>query len=185
MLTPQDRTSGATTQRRLFSMSLLGMLLAVLMGSLFGLGGYTFKYGEGLSYFSKDPESCVNCHIMQPQFDSWQKASHHSAATCVDCHLPHDFIGKYLSKAENGYLHSKGFTLQNFPEPIVIREKAAKILQDNCISCHEDFLHNMLSGATTDPDAVNCVHCHRTVGHGERVGLGKYESLTDVTALRK
>jgi hypothetical protein len=29
---------------------------------------------------------CVNRHIMQPQYDSWQKASHHSITTCIDCH---------------------------------------------------------------------------------------------------
>ena len=174
---------GLNTQGRthsLFRMSLAGFLLTVALGCLFGLGSYTFKYGEGLSYFSKDPQACVNCHIMQPQFDSWQKASHHTAATCVDCHLPHDFIGKYIAKAENGYLHSKGFTFQDFPEPITIRDKAADILQQNCIDCHQDFVHEMISGITTDADDMSCVHCHRTVGHGERVGMGKYETLTDL-----
>ncbi|ADE55926.1 cytochrome c nitrate reductase, small subunit [Coraliomargarita akajimensis DSM 45221] len=177
---PASTPEVTPVSRRYLGMSLAGMALAVLVGSLFGLGTYTFQYGEGLSYFSKDPAACVNCHIMQPQFDSWQKASHHTAATCVDCHLPHDFIGKYISKAENGYLHSKGFTLQDFPEPIAIRDKAADILQQNCIDCHQDFLHDMLSGATTEADDVKCVHCHRTVGHGERVGMGKYESPADI-----
>ncbi|MFK7742760.1 MAG: NapC/NirT family cytochrome c [Planctomycetota bacterium] len=93
------------------------------------MGGYTFHYGEGLSYFSRDPNACVNCHIMQPQLDSWQKASHHGVAVCVDCHLPQDFIAKYIAKAEAGYLHSKGFTFQDFPEPIKMREKSARILQ--------------------------------------------------------
>ena len=68
------------------------VLLAVMIGVLFGLGGFTMFYAEGLSYFSANPEACKNCHIMQPQFDSWQKASHHTVAGCVDCHLPHDFI---------------------------------------------------------------------------------------------
>ena len=166
-------------------MSLLGFILAILLGSLFGLVSYTFKYGEGLSYFSKDPTACINCHIMQPQYDSWQKASHHTVATCVDCHLPHDFIGKYIAKAENGYLHSKAFTFQDFPEPIVIRDKAAQILQNNCINCHENFLHETIRSATTNPGEMHCVHCHRTVGHGERVGLGKIEDLSYLTKERK
>ena len=72
--------------------------------------------------------ACINCHIMQPQFDSWQKASHHTFATCVDCHLPHDFVGKYIAKAENGYLHSRAFTLQDFAEPIRITAKNSRIL---------------------------------------------------------
>ncbi|HBR94080.1 MAG TPA: cytochrome c nitrite reductase small subunit [Opitutae bacterium] len=175
----------APQARTVFGMTVIGFVLAIVVGSLFGLGGYTFKYGEGLSYFSKDPAACVNCHIMQPQYDSWQKASHHTVATCVDCHLPHDFIGKYIAKAENGYLHSKGFTLQDFPEPIVIRDKAARILQQNCIDCHEGLLHDMLGDATTAANEVQCVHCHRTVGHGERVGMGKLEDLSQLTKERK
>ena len=145
--------------------------LACAWGFLFGLGGYTLHYGEGLSYFSADPAACTNCHIMQPQFDSWQKASHHTFATCVDCHLPHDFIGKYIAKAENGYLHSRGFTLQDFPEPIRITAKNSRTLQDNCIACHAQAVHD---GAFVPETAgpVPCVHCHLSVGHGPRAGLG-------------
>ena len=65
------------------------IVLAILLGMLAGIGGFTFLYAEGFSYMSDNPKVCVNCHIMQPQYDSWQKASHHTVATCVDCHLPH------------------------------------------------------------------------------------------------
>ena len=34
-----------------------------------------------------------------------------SAPTCNDCHVPHDFLGKYTSKASNGFWHSAHFTL--------------------------------------------------------------------------
>lgn len=148
------------------------MLLAVLIGILVGIGGFTFRYAEGLSYFSTDPRACVNCHIMQPQYDSWQKASHHTAATCVDCHLPHSLVEKYLAKADNGYRHSKAFTFQDFHEPIMINARNSRILQQNCIACHEQMVHELVAGATTAPDAVSCVHCHLDVGHGERAGLG-------------
>lgn len=146
-------------------------ILACMLGILLGLGAFTFKYAEGLSYFSTDPRACVNCHIMQPQYDSWQKSSHHAAATCVDCHLPHDFVGKYIAKAENGYHHSKAFTLQDFHEPIMIKTKNSRILQDNCLACHGDMVHGLVEGAM-GPDSVSCVHCHASVGHGERTGLG-------------
>ena len=33
--------------------------LAVLLGVAAGIGGYTFRYAKGLSYFKKDPEACV------------------------------------------------------------------------------------------------------------------------------
>jgi len=147
-------------------------VVAVLLGIALGVGGYTFRYAEGLSYLSTDPQACANCHIMNPQLDSWQKASHHTVARCVDCHLPADFIAKYIAKAENGYHHSKGFTLQDFDEPIWIKPGNAKILQENCVRCHADLLHDQLAGATTDADAIQCVHCHSDVGHGEKAGLG-------------
>lgn len=58
------------------------LLLAVALGALAGIGGYTFSYAKGLSYLSTDPRACVNCHIMQHEYDGWQKASHHVAAVC-------------------------------------------------------------------------------------------------------
>jgi cytochrome c nitrite reductase small subunit len=152
--------------------SAYAIVLAVALGILVGLSGYTFQYAEGLSYFSTDPKACVNCHIMQPQYDSWQKSSHHTAARCVDCHLPHTLVAKYMAKAENGYHHSKGFTLQDFHEPIMIKPKNSQILQDNCLACHGDMVHDLVSGSTTDARALRCVHCHAGVGHGERAGLG-------------
>jgi cytochrome c nitrite reductase small subunit len=146
--------------------------IAVAVGVLVGLGGFTFHYAEGLSYFSTDPAACANCHIMRPQYDSWQKASHHGVASCVDCHLPQTFVAKYLAKASNGYHHSKGFTFQDFDEPIRIKPRNQLILQDNCVRCHEAMVHALLSASRTDRDEVECVHCHAAAGHGERTGLG-------------
>lgn len=144
------------------------LAVAALLGGMLGLGAFTFHYGEGLSYFSTDPRACKNCHIMNDQYASWTKGVHHSTAKCIDCHLPHDFVPKYLAKAENGYHHSKGFTLQDFHEPILIKPKNAKILQKSCLRCHGDFVHDIVRGSTTADDAVRCVHCHRGVGHGAR-----------------
>jgi len=147
------------------------VLFAIMVGVLFGMGGFTMYYAEGLSYFSADPEACRNCHIMQPQFDSWQKASHHTVAGCVDCHLPHDFFNKYLAKAENGYNHSRAFTMQDFQEPILINQKNSRILQSNCINCHKDTVNELVHGSVSE-DAVKCIHCHRSVGHGQTTRLG-------------
>lgn len=144
------------------------LIVAAALGGLAGLGGFTFDYAEGLSYFSTDPRACKNCHIMNSEFDSWTKGPHHGAAGCVDCHLPHAFVPKYIAKAENGYHHSKGFTLLDFHEPILIKPKNAAILQANCLRCHEDLVHDIVRGGTTGGEASPCVHCHRGVGHGAR-----------------
>jgi cytochrome c nitrite reductase small subunit len=154
--------------------------LAVLVGVLLGLGAFTFLYAHGLSYLSTDPAACANCHIMQSQYESWQRSSHHAVAKCVDCHLPHDFIGKYWAKAENGWHHSKGFTLQDFHEPIMIKSKNALILQRNCLACHEGIAHGLVEGVNGEPDEVQCVHCHADVGHGETTGLGGPERRDEI-----
>jgi cytochrome c nitrite reductase small subunit len=146
--------------------------LAIALGFATGIGLYTFRYAEGLSYLSTDPQACVNCHIMRPQYDAWLKSSHHNVARCVDCHLPHTFFAKWFAKAENGYRHSKEFTAQTFPEPIAIRSRGREILQENCVACHGNLVHDIASGPRGDADELRCVHCHSSVGHGERSGLG-------------
>ncbi len=42
-------------------------ILAALVGTVAGLGAYTFRYAEGFSYFSTDPRACNNCHVMNDQ----------------------------------------------------------------------------------------------------------------------
>lgn len=147
-------------------------LALILGGFAVGFAAWTFDYAEGTSYLRDDPLACANCHIMQPQFDSWQGASHHTVATCVDCHLPRDFAARYLSKLENGWNHSRAFTLLDFAEPIAITRKNRRILQDNCVRCHSELVHGILRMSTDRENTTQCVHCHSDVGHGEPVGLG-------------
>lgn len=136
------------------------MILSVLAGALAGTGGYTIYYSEASAYLTNDPAACANCHVMRDHYDGWQKATHHSAATCNDCHVPHELLLKYASKARNGYLHSKGFTFQDFHEPIRIRAGNRATVNDNCISCHSALVSQI---ASVD---ANCIHCHSDVGHG-------------------
>ena len=131
-----------------------------------GVGGYTFYYAKGLSYLSSNPKACVNCHIMRDQYDGWQKASHHSYATCNDCHVPHDFLGKWLTKASNGYHHSEGFTFQNFHEPIQIKPESRAILNSNCLYCHKNYVREITAHRVNTDEPLSCVRCHANVGHG-------------------
>jgi cytochrome c nitrite reductase small subunit len=142
------------------------LALTCTVGLFAGLGTFTFTYAHGLSYFSNDPRACMNCHIMREHFDGWQKSPHHAVATCNDCHTPHSFIPKYLSKAENGFWHSKGFTLQDFHEPIMIRPHNSAVLQANCVSCHEQIVDGINTHRGDPQRMLDCVHCHREVGHG-------------------
>jgi cytochrome c nitrite reductase small subunit len=129
---------------------------------------------------------------MQPQYDAWQKSSHHAVAVCVDCHLPKSFVPKYLAKAENGWRHGEKFTTQNFDEPIFVRETGLRILQNNCERCHQDLVASISSdgrrGILPHPafsameltKKMQCIHCHASVGHGQRAGLGGPLSVAEI-----
>jgi cytochrome c nitrite reductase small subunit len=148
--------------RRLFL--LLAGAFVLAGGILAGVGAFTFGYAHGLSYLKRDPEGCANCHVMQEYYDTWLKSSHHSVAVCVDCHLPHDFAGKYVAKADNGFFHSKAFTLDNFHEPIQIKARNRRIAQKNCLVCHQDVVQAMLPESPLG-ETPSCVQCHADVGH--------------------
>jgi len=98
----------------------LKLITAILIGVLVGVGGYAFVYAKGYSYLSNDPRACANCHVMTGQYDGWIKSSHHSAATCNDCHTPHNILGKYAVKANNGFFHSFYFTTGWYPDNVAI-----------------------------------------------------------------
>jgi len=141
-----------------------GTLLGALVGLALGAGAYTFVYAKGYSYLSNDPQACANCHAMADQYSGWLKSSHHSVATCNDCHTPHNLAGKYATKAENGFWHSFYFTTGAYPENIQAREKSRRIVEESCRRCHTDIAGDLASPAAS-ADELSCLRCHGHVGH--------------------
>jgi cytochrome c nitrite reductase small subunit len=152
--------------RRFLGMSRAGLLVSIicLLGIPAGIGAFTFVYAKGFSYLSASPRACVNCHIMNQQFDAWLKSGHRHAATCVECHLPHEGIAKWVAKAGHGFRHSMAFTLQNFKEPIEITRGDRQLVRDNCLRCHAAFVHAV--SETPRRQELDCLHCHVAAGHG-------------------
>lgn len=140
------------------------IVLLSLAGVAAGLGGFTFVYANGASYMTNDPRACANCHIMNDQYDSWRKSSHHQVAVCNDCHAPHDFFGKYATKALNGFNHSLAFTTGRFPEPIQITPRNRAITEGACRYCHADIVQ-MIDTQHANAGGVDCIRCHANVGH--------------------
>ncbi|WP_242491802.1 cytochrome c nitrite reductase small subunit [Actinomyces minihominis] len=145
----------------------LWVVAAVLVGGAIGLAAYTFIFAKGFSYFSSNPESCANCHVMEPYLDSWAAGPHQPFATCNDCHVPHEnMVAKYAIKAENGFMHALKFTTGDFPENIEARSNTTNITNRACLYCHEqvtaDIRHPVVFGADKEFD---CVRCHSGVGH--------------------
>lgn len=143
------------------------LLCVVAIGIACGVVGTAFLYADGTAYLRDDPTACANCHVMNPQFEAWQKGGHHHVATCNDCHVPHDsFIRKWLVKGENGFHHSWAFTFNDIPTTIIARESSKQIVQENCARCHgERFVHSATETGGKN-SAAQCVHCHSSVGHG-------------------
>ena len=152
------------------------LLTALLIGTAIGVGTFTFVYAEGHSYLTDDPAACANCHIMNDQYDSWIKSSHKAVAVCNDCHTPHDFVGKYSTKARNGFWHSYYFTLGGFHEPIQATSRSREIAEAACRDCHggitqslghADEVPRFTDSGRPEPgsSALMCTRCHTDVGH--------------------
>lgn len=155
------------------------------IGSLFTFAvalimlGYLVNASKALSYLSTDPKACINCHVMNTHYATWQHSSHARTATCVDCHLPHDtFINKYTAKARDGWNHTVAFTANTFEQNLEISDDGASRVQSNCISCHatltaviianSDKYHDFAGIPRTDR---KCWDCHRDVPHGRARSL--------------
>jgi cytochrome c nitrite reductase small subunit len=140
------------------------ILLAVTLGLALGIGAYTLVYARGLSYMTNDPRACVNCHVMREQYDGWVVSSHRSVAVCNDCHAPHDILGKYATKAINGFWHSLAFTTGRFHEPIRIGARNRRVTEGACRDCHQAIVE-AIDAHPAKGERIDCVRCHRSVGH--------------------
>lgn len=151
----------------------VNFLIAVLIGLFF----YTFYVSNAASYLSDEPETCVNCHVMRPEYATWQHSSHREVAVCNDCHVPQDNIfNKYFFKAKDGLRHATIFTLRTEPQVIKMHSDGIKVVQENCKACHFELNKEV---ALLEVDGSNYLHgegklcwdCHREVPHGKVKGL--------------
>jgi len=137
-----------------------------------GMGLVIAHISNATSYLSDDPRACVNCHIMAPQYATWQRGSHGRVASCNDCHVPHDSIARhYFFKAMDGGRHSYMFTFRLEPQVIQMHEPGIRVVQQNCIRCHEDQMDRTSLPEVTGKMALHgegklCWDCHRDVPHG-------------------
>ena len=146
----------------------LGLVAAVLAGVLIGVGGYTFVYAKGYSYLTNDPAACANCHIMREHFAAWNRSSHRAVAVCNDCHTPPDLIGKYTTKAQDGFWHSFYFTTGNYPDPLRITPRNQRVTETACRKCHAELTASIDSTPQhQDRALLVCTKCHNDVGHIE------------------
>jgi cytochrome c nitrite reductase small subunit len=151
-----------------------GWKLPVILvsGILIGLMALAFHLSKAGSYLSDDPKTCMNCHIMAPQYATWNHSAHREVTNCNDCHVPHNNVfNKYFFKAKDGMRHATIFTLRREPQVIFIKEAGKKVVQMNCIRCHENVVTNpklvaMTGSYSHEKTKRTCGECHRETPHG-------------------
>lgn len=161
----------------------------ILSGAVIGLGIFILQESKAISYLSDDPKTCINCHVMTSEYITWQHSSHGKVTNCNDCHVPHEnAFRKYAFKAKDGLYHATIFTLHAEPEVIVMHEAGQKVVQSNCIRCHNDQVTDAKSSSWIQAHDGNrkdrqCWSCHREVPHGRVKSLSsvgyQVEPLTD------
>lgn len=149
----------------------------IVLGAIVGLGIYTFNVSNAVSYLSDKPETCINCHVMNPQYASWFHSAHREYASCNDCHVPHtNPVATYFFKAMDGARHATIFTLRNEPQVIQIKSAGAAVVQENCKRCHFNVNHQVQSidvsfSMAKMGEGKLCWDCHREVPHGRVTSL--------------
>ncbi len=149
--------------------------VTIMLAVFLGFSAYAVYISKFTSYLGEDPKTCVNCHIMAPQYATWSRSSHFLNASCNDCHVPHNnLLNKYYFKAKDGMRHASIFTFRGEPQVIQIKEVSKKVVQQNCERCHEHLLNNDKVESVIknkykkeEESERYCWECHREVPHGK------------------
>ncbi len=105
------------------------------------------------------PGFCVSCHVMESSYEAWIHAGAHRRNYCVDCHLPHENMpAHYAWKAIDGFKDMVVFYSGSVPDRITISSHGKKVLQANCIRCHE-------ATVTMIDKERKCWECHKRITH--------------------
>lgn len=141
----------------------------LILGIFTGLFLYSFYISKASSYLSDSPKTCLNCHVMTPQYATWFHSSHREVTNCNDCHVPQDnFFRHWIFKAKDGLRHATIFTLRAEPQVIHIKEAGIKVVQANCVRCHNKLFEpqKKIAGEFQHAEERLCWECHRETPHG-------------------
>lgn len=129
------------------------LIITVIIFLLLSSGSSMSAEGPGRS------ENCIGCHAMESQYEAWMHSGAHRRKDCVECHLPNEnkFV-HYLWKSIDGLKDLIVFHSGQVPERIMISSHGRKVLQNNCIRCHE----TTVMAIETDRQ---CWSCHKRISH--------------------
>ncbi len=136
------------------------------IGMTLGTGMFVFHVSRAASYLSDKPETCMNCHVMTTEYNTWRHSSHAGVATCNDCHVPHTSpLAHYAFKAKDGLWHATVFTMRWEPQAIRLSAGAVSVVENNCRRCHVETIAKVALAEHSRGD-LRCWDCHRDVPHG-------------------
>ena len=108
---------------------------------------------------SETPDFCASCHLHEAHYEAWFHQGAHRRKACVDCHLPNDNVAShYAWKSLDGMKDLVLFNAGRVPDDIRITEHGRKVVQANCVRCHEDTV-DMID------QERSCTDCHRRIMH--------------------
>ena len=128
----------------------------------------------GVTWGTSLPKFCATCHIMKPEFATWQ-ASDHSQVDCTTCHVDPGLISALKHKVvatKELYL----YVTKKYQLPIQMTEE---IPDSRCLQCHS--LKRKVSPSYPDLNiphqrhhnkGITCVTCHKGVAHGQLASRG-------------
>jgi len=144
---------GAWPQKRVLISLIMGVLLVGVISAFLMLGP------PALLAKSEQPDFCVQCHVMESEYQAWSHAGAHRRKKCVDCHLPNENAAThYVWKAIDGLKDVAFFYSGHVPDQIELTSHGEKVLQRNCVRCHE------MAVSMIDTER-QCWSCHRRISH--------------------
>lgn len=137
-------------------------ILLLLVASAFGVLKLTMA-----------PSFCARCHVMAPEYVTWQASSHVQIA-CTSCHIKPG-LGNLIAHKLGASKELLLYFTNTYNRPI----KMADMLPDMvCTQCHSAYRSFTPSGDLIIPHdkhadkKVLCVECHKGVAHGNIVARG-------------
>ncbi len=108
---------------------------------------------------SESPVFCSQCHVMATEYEAWLHEGAHRRNRCVDCHLPNENVAvHYVWKSIDGLKDVVFFYSGRPSEDIELTSHGAKVLQANCIRCHQATVEHI-------SHERKCWECHRRLMH--------------------
>jgi len=123
---------------------------------------------------SDSSEYCARCHVMAPEYLTWQN-SYHSQFACKDCHRDY---GMSTFFKYQGKLFKEIFSSRSGSGDAVTSAMQEKMPDSVCLGCHSENRQYSPSSDTVIPHSkhrqagVKCVTCHAGVAHGRIVERG-------------